>query len=270
MAPTRIGPLALILLSSIFAFAANSGGQATTTQAPVSKDTQAVSVLTQALNAAGGLSAIGAIQDFTATGNITYYWDQPVQGTVTVRGRGLHEFRLDATLADGVHSWFVNSSTSFQENPDGSTLPLPSQNIVKPANLTFPLLHLVMAIQDAAVTVSYGGLVTHDGQQVHDILIQRTFPQSSDPLGALGRITKAHIFIDPNALTIQSILDTAYRRDLGPGEFSHEMQFSNYQAVNGVFVPMSVTEFISNQQTETIQLTQINFNTGLADSDFEQ
>ena len=40
----------------------------------MTKDPQAVALLTQFLNAAGGLSAISSIQDFTGTGTITYNW----------------------------------------------------------------------------------------------------------------------------------------------------------------------------------------------------
>ena len=46
-------------------------------------------MLTQALNAAGGTSAVSMIQDFTGTGTITYFWaGQEVSGPVTVRGLG--------------------------------------------------------------------------------------------------------------------------------------------------------------------------------------
>jgi hypothetical protein len=38
------------------------------------RDPQALAILTQAVNAAGGIAGLSTIQDFTATGQITYYW----------------------------------------------------------------------------------------------------------------------------------------------------------------------------------------------------
>ncbi len=39
---------------------------------------------------------LSSVQDFTASGTITYYWaGQQVQGPATVRGRGTDQFRLD-------------------------------------------------------------------------------------------------------------------------------------------------------------------------------
>ncbi|MGH9644553.1 MAG: hypothetical protein ACRD3Q_19285 [Terriglobales bacterium] len=241
----------------------------TTTQPTVQRDQQALAILSQALSAAGGQTAVAAIHDYAATGKVTYSWGDGVQGSVTVKGRGLHQFRVDATFADGVHSWVLNSVTTFQRNPDGSTSPLPSQNTIKPATVIFPLLQILTVSQDTSFSISYGGLVTRNGQQLYDILVQKIFPAASDPIGALSKMTKSQIFIDPKTLTVQIIEDTAYRKDGGPGEYLHDILFLNYQTVNGILVPFSITESIAGQQTMTMQLSQIKFNTGLTDTDFE-
>lgn len=264
----RIQRLALVILSSLFV-AATLAAQQSPQAAP--RDPQAMNILSQCVAAAGGTQAVSTIQDFTGTGTITYYYSagEQAQGTVTVKGRGLTQFRLDATLQDGVHSWIVDNGATHQKNPDGSTSPLPSQNTVKPASATFPLLYLLSALQDTSISVSYGGLVTHDGAQVYDITAQKVLPQSVDSLNTVGNTTKADFFIDPKTLVVQSVQDMAYRKDGDRGASSHEMQFSNYQNVSGVLVPFSLTELIAGQKTATIQLNQVNFNSGLADSDFQ-
>lgn len=265
---SRFSPLFVCMLVAAAISAAAHQSSPPAAQPPT-RDAQAMSILTQALSASGGISAISAVQDFSAVGNVTYSWAEATPGTVTIRGRGLHEFRVDATLPDGAHSWVINSSAAFQKNPDGSILSLPIQDTVKPAAATFPLLELLTAVQDTTIGVTYEGLVTHDGQQLQAVSIQKFYPLGEDPAGALSGITKAHIFVDPNALTVESVVDKAFPRDGGPGEYSHEMQFSNYQKVSGILVPFSITESISGQQTTTFQLTEITFNTGLTDSDFQ-
>jgi len=262
-------PYSVVLLLICMAAVSSPKVAGQTTTSTVTRNPQALALLNQALNVAGGTSAVSMIQDFTATGNVTYYWDEPVQGTVTVRGRGLHEFRVDAALPDGAHSWVVSSASSFQKNPNGTTSALPSQSTVKTPSATIPAIQLLAVIQDTSYSITDGGLVTHDGQQEHEVIVQKTFPLGSDPMDALSAITKTEFFIDPNALTVQSIDDTAYPINDAPGSYPHEMQFSAYQTTNGVLVPFTITELIAGQQTETIQLTQINFNTGLTDADFE-
>jgi hypothetical protein len=261
----RLSPLFAVLLFSSAIHAQESSSPAT----PL-RDPQAIGVLTRALTAAGGTQAIAAIEDFTATGNVTYFWsEENVSGSVQIRGRGLQQFRVDATLQDDVHSWIVSDGKAFEKNPDGSTSPWPSQNAIKYAGATFPLPYLVSVLQNSTISVTYGGLVTHDGAQVYDIVVQETLSQSVDPLNAIGKITKAHFFIDPNSLLIESVEDAAFRKDGGPDEARHEMQFSNYKTQNGLLVPLAITELVAGQKTASIQLNQMTFNTGLNDGDFE-
>jgi len=71
--------------------AAPARGQQTSTR----RDTSAIAFLTQVLTAAGGTAALSSVQDFTATGTITHNWDDnPEQGQLTVKARGLTQFRL--------------------------------------------------------------------------------------------------------------------------------------------------------------------------------
>jgi len=234
----------------------------------VVRDPQGIAALTKALTVAGGSTLLSAITDVTMQGKATYYSAEPLEGVVTVRGRGLHEFRLDASLPDGQHSWIVNATGSFAKNSDGTTLALPAENTAKIATVTFPWLTLLAAIQDTAISITNLGTVAHGGQQMQEILIQRIFPASQDPGGARSKVTLAHIFIDPATMTVKAIVDTAYAIR-GLGEYPHEMQFSDYQPINGVLVPMSVMELIGGQKTTSLQLTQVSFNTGLTDADFQ-
>lgn len=236
---------------------------------PAQRDPQAVAILSQALNTCGGQAAVAAISDFTATGSVTYYWNPSQTGSVTIQARGLREYRIDAALPDGLHSSVTNVSASFQKNPDGVVSSLPSQNTRKLVAATFPMFYVLEALQDASLSVSYGGEVLHNGQQAHEIIVRRNFRTNADPGVAQSSISKAHIFIDPNTFAVQSMVDTAYRRDGDAGEFPHEIRLSAYQAVNGVLFPFSITEFIAGQQTMSVQLNQVVFNKGLTDSAFE-
>lgn len=245
---------------TLLALSLTSSLAAQQTATTVQRDPQAVAILSQCLNAAGGIQAISAIQDVTATGTITYNGtDQSPQGSATIKLLGLHRFRLDASLPDGLHSFIVGKDATLQRLPNGSTPPMPGQNAIKPASATFPLFHVLAAVQDALFNVTYGGLVTHNGQQAHDIVVQQ----------GLTEVTKAHIYVDPTALTVQAIGDRAYGSDGESRETSHEMQFLGYQTVNGIAVPFTVIEVLGGQKLSTIQINQVSFNTGLAEKDFQ-
>lgn len=66
---------------------------------------------------------------------------------------------------------------------------------MKPASTMFPLMEVVAAIQDTSTSISYGGIVTHDGERVYDIAVQETF--QNDPGNFRGKITRAHIYVVP-------------------------------------------------------------------------
>lgn len=234
------------------------------------RDSRAETLLIQALNAAGGQAAIGGIRDFTGTGDITYYWARKaVQGDVMVRNLGLHQFRLDANLPDGPYSTVINGQKSFRKGPNGNISTLPSKIAVKIAATTFPSFQVLTAVQDKSTSISAPRLVAYDGEQTFEIVVKRIFPAKRDPVGVLGSITKTRIYIDPKNLIIRGIRDAAYSMPEGRGEAPHEIQFSDYRVVDSVLAPMLITELIAGQRTMTIQLRQINFNTGLTDADFK-
>src|SRR5208282_4750375 len=98
-------------------------------QVAPTRDPQAVSILSQALAAAGGVSAVSVVQDFTGTGTITYYWaNQEVSGQATVRGLGTSDFRLDAQLPQGARSWLVTALQGATKNVDGTTTAIQYSN----------------------------------------------------------------------------------------------------------------------------------------------
>ena len=240
------------------------------TSSAAQRDPQAVGILAQAVSAAGGATVLSTIRDFTATGQGTYFWPGgPYQGTVTVKGKGQGQFRVDATLPDGVHSWIVNSGNILQKNPDGGTAPLPAQNLAKPATITLPILHILLLLQDNSWSISSLGLVSQNGQLAQDICVQKVFPSGSDAGTARSHFTKTDFFIDPNSFAVLRVKDFAHSRTNDRGEVPHEMQFSAYQSVGGILVPFSITELIDGQETATMLLTQVTFNSGLTDLDFE-
>ena len=233
------------------------------------RDTQALTILNQAVAAGGGAALLGPIQDFTGTGTIAYYWSSQVTGSATVKGRGQGQFRIDATLSAGVRTVIANNGAGSITETDGSVELIPYQGAVNLGSMTFPYPLLLNAIQDTSKTIVYVGLTSHLGSQLYDIRIQNTYSAATDPSGLQARQSARDFYIDPNTLLVSSIADVINPAADGSG-IPHEVVFANYQTVNGVVAPLWITESVRDQSLMTLQLTQINFNTGLTNADFTQ
>jgi hypothetical protein len=120
----------------------------------------ASSILTNALNSAGGLALLQEIKDLTATGTITYYWGgKEVKGTASVRALGTDKFRLDADLLEGKRSLVVTRFVGWVQEPGGTSRKIPLHNTINLGILSFPHLNLVAANSDSLTEVSLVGTV---------------------------------------------------------------------------------------------------------------
>jgi hypothetical protein len=263
----RLG--SLFVFSLLFVVTAVQAQQSST-PTTLTRDPQAVSVLAQCLTAAGGAQAMSAIQDFTETGDITYFWaGKQVKGTVVVRGMGRTDFRLDASLQDGMHSWAVRGLDGGVKDVAGKVKDIPTFNAMHLGAQTFPYLRLLAALNDPMVSVYPLTTTTVNGQQLYTIHTQRIYTTTEDPTGNLSKWSATDYLINPATFILSETQETLRPNDGSKGEFQHETAFSGYQQVNGVLVPYSITEKIGGQQTWTIQLSLIQFNTGLTDADFQ-
>lgn len=253
--------LAFLLLSAV--------SNAQQTPASPTRDPQALGILGQALNAGGGLQPIAAIQDFTAIGNITHFWaDQPVQGSVTVKGLGVANFRLDESLPSGTGSWVASKAEGSEKTADGTISDLVWANQFKRLSLTFPLALIASAVNNASIQVTYNGQTSYQGHSAYDVRIQQILPSVVDPQGTSSARLAQDFLIDSSTFVILGMRDQLYGEISNQAPLAHEIQFSNYQSENGVQVPFGVSEFINGQHTWTLQLSSITFNAGLTSSDF--
>ncbi len=234
------------------------------------RDASALSFLSQALDAAGGSTTIAGITDFTATGSITYSWGDPVPGTTVVKSRGLTQFRIDSQVPDGTWSFIVRNGTGILKLPNGAGNPVPYQGSLIAGSLTLPILQISAALNDASVTVIDDGVVPLGTGQARQISIQQNLSTDIDPNGHLSKTTKRDYFFDPSTLFLLQVHDTVYpNKDVVNGGVQRIIGMGNYQTSNGIAVPFSISVSQDGQTLWSVQLTSINFNTGLSDSDFQ-
>jgi hypothetical protein len=240
--------------------------QQATTPTPAPKDPQAVSVVNQALAVAGGTPAIRAIQDYTGSGNITYNSEQDGTGTVMVLGLAGTEFRMDANLPAGARSFAVSGGvistkdekgtiwSMMPKNPVSSSDVYPFQTPLFPSSIAFPTRQLTAVVNNPIYSLSYKGIAQADGHSAYDIETQRV-------LSGVAERTR-DIFIDSTSFQVVKVSETL------PKGVPHSIHYSDFRPVGGILMPYTISEEVAGQQIWTIQLNQINFNTGLQVASF--
>jgi hypothetical protein len=252
----------LLILSS----SSHLDSQQTATTAP--RDPQAVDILKQCLNLAGGVSTIDAVADYTASGAITYQLaGKNVAGNVTLHGRGFDQFRMDTSLSTGARSWLANHGKAKEKAESGDVSDMVGLSLLSPSSLVFPYIQLTEALRNKSFSIEYKGLTQLNGASAHDIRIRRgvALPDGSIQMLEIGAVD---ILIDQSSLRVVLTRDQARpSRNSAQGP-SHELRFSDFRSINNILTPFSISEVIGGQPMWQIQLSKIDFNLGLADSDF--
>ncbi len=233
------------------------------------RDPSAIAFLTQAVSASGGSNAISAVQDFTAQGTITHFWDDnPEQGQLTVKSRGLTQFRIDSIVPEGTWSSIVNNSAGEMVLPDGTVNPVAYHNTLNAGSMTWPLANVNAALLDQTTSIVDMGLVQVGSGQARQITIQQNL--QSDPTGLLSKLTRKDYFFDPSSFALLRVRFLVLPdHDIVNGGAKCVLDFGGYQIVNGLLVPFSIRISLNRQQVWTIQISSIAFNTGLSDTDFQ-
>jgi hypothetical protein len=241
-----------------------------TKAAGVTRDSQAITVISQAVNAAGGAEAIRTIHDLTGTGAITYFWgEHEVTGKVTIRTRGNDKLLVRANLPAGDRVWAVNNGHGLSKSTDGRTEAIPYHNTVNVGSLACPVLPLAEALENSSIDISYIGLEEATGHSAHHVRLRARFAPAADPSGLLSKFTARDFWIDSLTFQVIRTLDMVHPRYKSNEDHPHELSYADFHAVNGVSIPFSLTEREDGQRLSGIQLDQVNLNQGLSDKDFE-
>jgi hypothetical protein len=232
--------------------------------------TAASAVLWQAVNSAGGATAIASIADFIATGTITVFrTDTPVSGSATVRGKGVDQFRLDANLPTGTRSFAASKGAGAIIETDGTLTAIPFYDAAKLGSLTYPVAKILVALRDQLTVATYAGVATLDnGRQAIQIHVVRPFSPADDPKGLLTQLRTIDYFVDSQTGLVDETVDTMSDVASVGLTFVHEVDFENYVTVNGLAVPTLVREKMGGQTLWELQIASVRFDVGLVDADF--
>jgi hypothetical protein len=250
-------------------FALSSLVSAQTASNAVTKDPQAVSILTQSLRAVDTSLALSGLQDYSGTGTITFNWpgeQSPVP--VIVRGMGLTNFRLDASLPDGMRTYAVSNYSGIVISQNGSRNTASGPNLFTAGSLTIPSFRAASVLTDTTTSITTTGISTWSGQQEYKVHCVSTLYTPQSGKNGPQNFGVFDLYIDPSTFFVVALVETIYANSNINAPVVHELDFSSYGLFGGLEVPLAVTEKVNGQTTWSINLTSVSFNNGFSTAEF--
>jgi hypothetical protein len=272
--------------------------QSTTTVSPLPPNTwdpQAVSLLQKSLAA-----QVGEVQvsDVTLTG--TAQWiagSDDETGTATLMATAVGDSRLTLSFSTGERDEIRNHAgtplasslppgTTAQmiqqqpvgawSGPSGVMNGMAGHNVMTDATWFFPAATFGRLVAAPNYTLSYIGPETHDGEAVVHISVSQQLAQAPPSSASAAQMAALTQHLSQMDLYLNSItlLPVALAFNVHPDnnalvDIPTEIQFSNYQPVDGVQVPLHVQRYLNNSLTLDLQFNNATLNSGLASTDFQ-
>jgi hypothetical protein len=228
-------------------------------------DPQAVSLAAQSIAA---LTAGSAISDVTMSGSVT--WNGSDTGTALLRALGTGESRMDLTLTSGTRTEIRDAQTGVLLGewiaPNNTSGYFASQNCFTDAVWFFPVLGSLAAGPN--VVLSYIGLETRNGESVQHI---ESYVYQSNPLGLTPtpqQLSTMDFYLDATTFLPAAVTFNAHPDNSAATNLLDEVDFSNYQTISGMVIPMHIQRYQQGNLMVDVVVTAASFNTGLSLSIF--
>lgn len=239
------------------------------------KDPAALSVLSQMVTATGWTPS-HLPQDAIATGIISNPQGIDSPGTnFTVRVKNCGEFRVDVQDDSGPHTLIINGNGGALQSA-GETDMIPALSAISIQPQILPFFCDLANFADPNVSVMLVGIETVAGQPASRIQLVRpqiaatstSDPSSGAPMSAPPVRGPLTVWIsNESGLPIQ-IAFTWVSTNNSSVSLTVCTLLSDFRFVSGVAVPYQQEQQAKGTTIQTMQLSSVNFNTGLSDADF--
>jgi len=233
-------------------------------QNPPASDPQAVSYAAQSIAAMAGGVSIG---DVTLTGTAT--WNQSDTGTVILWALGKNESRMDLTLTSGTRSETRDAQTGVSLGrwtaPNQASGNFAFQNCRTDSVWFYTALGSLAAGPNVVLT--YIGQESRNGATVQHI--QSYLYQSGQvPSPTPQQLSTTDFYLDASTFLPVAVTFNAHPDKDATANLLIEVDFSNYQTISGVVVPMHIQRYQQGNLMVDIEVSEASFNSGLSLSTF--
>jgi hypothetical protein len=233
-------------------------------------DPQAVALATRALSS---LVGINQVNDVTLTGTVTRTAGSDVgSGTVTLKVLGTGASRLDMSLSNASRSEIRNLSNGLPQGfwvaPDGNTHTAANHNCMSDAAWFFPPLTVLSQVSNSTYLFNYVGQETRNGNTVQHIRAVQNVSPTFDPSGLIQQLSTEDIYLDATSLLPVALTFNEHPDNNALANIPVEVDFSNYQVVNGVKIPFRIQKYFNGTLLLDVTVQSAALNSGLTNTDF--
>jgi hypothetical protein len=238
---------------------------------PPPRDAQALALLQRS---AALLSGGTNVNDVTLTG--TANWtagSDDEDGSATLKTTAIGQGRVDLSLTGGQRSEVMDLSqtppTGGWCGIDGIWHSMTFQNLFNDASWFFPEFLIGRAISNSDYAVSPADVEVQDGVSVEHITITQEYSLTSPLSAQIPGLGQIDLYLNASTLLPVSISFNLHPDDNALVNTTIEIEFSNYQTIQGVSVPYHIQKYVQGSLVLDTTVTGTQFNTGLSDSDFQ-
>ena len=245
------------LLAFIFLASATAAAQQ-----QARKDPQALAILAQC-QAAMGASA--GVRDTIAEGTITF--EGGSSGTITIKSKGVAQYRLDVTSNGKQVANVFNAGTGHrQQDGKRADLPVWVTQYQRPEHI--PAFSRMADFVLPNTNVAYVGLEDVGSRKAHHIRLW-SLPSDGTPPEVEKLLSEFHVFIDAESLLVVKTQSYLFSPEIIENRTPVENYYSDYRTVGGLAVPFRMVRVVSGKKWNEIVMTNVALNVGVADSDFQ-
>ena len=262
-----------LFASSVFVLSSFSVAYAQSTPTPTTvqgfapgTDLQAATLASQAITALVGQSVI---RDVTLTGTVTRSVGATDAGNATLMALGSNESRVDFELSKGTRTEIRDVSTGTPGgkwiNPDGGSGSIAFHNTLTDAVWFFPAFGSLSP--NPNTVLSFVGAETWKGVAVEH-LRSYSLPPGQALTPTLQQLSTMDFYVAAATMLPVSVTLNAHADNNALADIPTEVDFSNYQTINGIAVPMHIQRFQNGHLLDDITVSSAVFNSGLQLSAF--
>lgn len=227
------------------------------------QDPTALELINQGLALLNGGTTLS---DATLQGTVTYTSGSDVEtGTAALQALNDVYSLVVLNLTGGQRQYVRNPGAGAWIDTSAQINPYALQNCWTDAAWFFPGLVFTSMPANPQVGLINLGAATWNGTSVNQVQIYQLLPgqQPTTPPASIQLYSTETISLDPTTALPLAIDFNSYPDDGSPGTIATEIQFNDYQTIQGMSVPLQVQKLINGSTLLTMTITSVVVNSGL-------
>ena len=240
-------------------------------QSQPASDPQALTFASQSVTA---LTGGASLTDVTLTGNSTWIAGSDNEtGAATLMAKGTSESRIDLNLTGGLRTDIRNDTAGYPQGASvigtGSQQAWALHNCWINASWFFPAMSFLATPSDPGLVFSYVGQESLNGVSVQHLQIYRYLAgQKAVVISLTQQLSTIDVYLDASSLLPLTFNFNIHPDSDAATNIAVEVDFSNYQNMNGIQVPFRIQKFVQGSLAVDVTVASAIFNSGLLDSSF--